>query len=258
MIPQIIHYTWFSGDPFPDNIQNCINSWKIHLPNYEFKLWDMETIRNINVPFLKEAIQAKKWAYAADFVRSYAVFHYGGIYLDTDVMLYQSLDKFLNNRAFIGKESSIHFVGRISSQYLSSHCFGAEKGHPFIKACLGYYLDRHFEISSNENLPSSLRYNFVLMPYIQAEIAKEYGYQANPYSQDVQSCKDGLMVYPSAVFDPKTQIADSVCRHLALGSWRDEKSDELNYSLKYKMEWRFIALLQKIVSPLHYLIIKVW
>lgn len=258
MIPKIIHYTWFSGDPFPEKIQQCIDSWHQQMPEYEFRLWDMEAIKDINVPFLKEAIKAQKWAYAADFVRSYAVYHYGGIYLDIDVMLYNSLDRFLNDRAFIGKETSLHFVGRMSCQYVTSHCFGAEKGHPFIKDCLDYYLGRHFEITTNEALPSSLRYNIVLMPYVQAEIAKGYGYQDNPNFQDVQFCKEGLTIYSSTIFDPITQTMDSVCRHLALGSWRDEKSDEINYSIKYKLEWRFVAFLQKILSPLHYVIIKIW
>lgn len=258
MIPKIIHYTWFSGDPFPEKIQQCIDSWHQQMPEYEFRLWDMEAIKDIDVPFLKEAIRVKKWAYAADFVRTYAVYHQGGIYLDTDVMLYKSFNPYLENSAFIGKERSIHFVGRMSSQHLSSHCFGAEKGHPFIKDCLEYYLDRHFEITSNESLPNSLRYNMVLMPYIQSEIAKGYGYQANPHYQEVQHCKEGLTIYPSCIFDSDGKNQDAVCQHLALGSWRDEKSSEQEYTLKYKFEWRLIALLQKMLSPLHYMIIKVW
>ena len=96
------------------------------------------------------------------------------------------------------------------------------------------------------------------MPYVQAEIAKGYGYQDNPSFQDVQFCKEGLTIYSSNFFDPITQTTDSVCRHLALGSWRDEKSSEPDYSFKYKLEWRFIALLQRIVTPLHYKIIKIW
>ena len=60
MIPKIIHYTWFSGDPFPEKIQQCIDSWHQQMPEYEFRLWDMEAIKDIDVPFLKEAIKAQK------------------------------------------------------------------------------------------------------------------------------------------------------------------------------------------------------
>jgi len=172
MIPKIIHYTWFSGEPFPEKIQVCIDSWKEHLPDYELRLWDMEAIKSIDSMFLREALAEKKWAYAADYVRLYAVYHEGGIYLDTDVMVYRSFDDLLGERAFIGKENSVHFEGGFTAQYLSSHCFGAEKGHPFVKDCLDYFEDRHFVTSANVKLPQPLRYNFVLLPYIQAEIAR--------------------------------------------------------------------------------------
>lgn len=94
MIPKIIHYTWFSNDPMPDKVLRCMASWQQIMPDYELKKWDMDAIKHIDVPFLKEALAAKKWAYAADFVRMYAVFYEGGIYLDTDVQVYKSFDRF--------------------------------------------------------------------------------------------------------------------------------------------------------------------
>ena len=56
MIPKIIHYTWFSDDPYPEKIKECMKSWKIHMPDYQFIHWDMEKIKDIKVPFLKEAL----------------------------------------------------------------------------------------------------------------------------------------------------------------------------------------------------------
>lgn len=40
MIPKIIHFCWMSGDPYPEKIKKCINSWKEKLPDYEIRLWD--------------------------------------------------------------------------------------------------------------------------------------------------------------------------------------------------------------------------
>ena len=45
MIPKIIHYTWFSDDPYPEKIKECMKSWKIHMPDYQFIHWDMEKIK---------------------------------------------------------------------------------------------------------------------------------------------------------------------------------------------------------------------
>jgi mannosyltransferase OCH1-like enzyme len=87
MIPKIIHYTWFSDEPYPTNINECIESWKKHMPEYEFVLWDSNKIVDINNLFMQQALLEKKWAFASDFVRLYAVYNYGGIYIDTEVLM---------------------------------------------------------------------------------------------------------------------------------------------------------------------------
>lgn len=256
MIPRIIHYTWFSGEPFPEDIKICIDSWKKQLPNYEFRLWNMNAIKDIESIFLKEAISEKKWAYAADFVRLYAIHNEGGIYLDTDVIVYKSFDPLINQKAFIGKENSIHFEGGFSSQYLTSHCFGAEKGHPFIKKCLDYFERRHFITSINIELPQPLRYNFVLLPYIQAEIAHQYGYDWKPQKQDIQNCELELTIFPTTYFDPIHMKGTSFCKHLALGSWRIDKPSEPNYNLRYKIEWRILKIVKRLLFKAGYEVLK--
>lgn len=257
MIPKIIHYTWFSGESFPVKIQECINSWKKNLPDYSFKLWDLSAIRDIDSVFLKEALSEKKWAYAADYVRLYAIFYEGGIYLDTDVFVYKSFDSLLVCSAFIGKENSIHFEGGFSSQYLGSHCFGAEKCHPFIKSCLDYFDNRHFVLSTHSELPQALKYNFVLLPYIQAEIARLYGYDWTPKIQTLQRCNSRLDIYPTEYFDPLKISQKSFCKHLAVGSWRVDNAAEPVYDLKYKIGWRLLWPLKWILKKAGYITIKV-
>lgn len=257
MIPKIIHYTWFSGDPFPENIQNCINSWKVHLSDYEFRIWDMDSVKGINSVFLKEALQERKWAYAADYVRLYAIYQEGGIYLDTDVLVYKPFDPLLKASAFIGKENSIHFEGGFTAQYLSSHCFGAKKNHPFIKDCLSYFEDRHFITSSNVNLPQPLRYNFVLLPYIQAEIARLYGYDWKPSKREIQRCNNELDIYPDVYFDADKNTDESYCKHLAVGGWRVDKAWEPTYNLKYKITWRLLWIFKWVLARAGYITIKV-
>lgn len=257
MISKVIHYTWFSGEPFPQKIKACIDSWHRLMPDYEYRLWDMEAIKDIDSVFLQEALACRKWAYAADYVRLFAVYHEGGIYLDTDVMLYKNFDDFLNNSAFIGKENSIHFTGRQSSQYLTSHCFGAEKKHPFLRKCLNYYANRHFVTSYDETLPPPLRFNYVIIPYIQAEIARTEGYDWKPLTQTIQRCENGLVIYPTSYFDPSAITTESVCRHLALGSWREDKSKEPIYNLRYKLEWRIVERIKKWLAKFNYLVMKI-
>lgn len=257
MIPKIIHYTWFSGEPFPEKIQACIDSWHKYMPEYEFVLWDAERISEINSIFLLEALAARKWAYAADYVRLYALVNYGGIYLDTDALVLKSLTPFLQHKAFIGKETSIHFTGDRSEQYLSSHAMGAEPGHPFMRDCLDYFTDRHFVQSGNERLPAPLRFNQVLLPYIQAEIAKLYGCDLRPLTQNIQECKEGLIVYPSDYFDVSKKTPNNTVCHLALGSWREDNwRKEYNYTFAFKLQWRFIYFFKWVLEKFGYVSYK--
>ncbi len=256
MIPKVLHYCWFSGEPYPPQVEECLASWKALLPDFSFRIWDKVSLCGMSSDYLKEALDKGKWACAADYVRLYALYHYGGVYLDTDVLLFGSLTPMLQHAAFIGKETSIHFEGRLSSQYLTSHCFGAEKGHPFVKDCLDYFEGRHFVQSQNERLPLSLRYSPIFLPYVQSEIARLYGYNERPSFQEIQLCKDGLVIYPSHYFDALTIKDETVCRHLALGSWRDRKSAEPVYNLRYKIEWRMVALLERLLRRYHYVLRK--
>lgn len=256
MIPKIIHYTWFSGDPFPESIQKCIDTWKKWMPDYDFRLWDMASIQDIDSVFLTEALKERKWAFAADVVRLYAVYNEGGIYLDTDVEVYRTFDSLLNIPAFIGRENSIHVHGCNTDVYLSSHCFGAEKGHPFIGRCLDYYNGRHFITSNDQSLPMSLKYDTTLLPFIQSELASQLGYDSSALMNVKQICKDDLVILPSYYFDAVSRKEETICRHLAIGSWRETSRKDIPCTLKYKIKWRIEYMIREFLGGLGYLMIE--
>ena len=79
-IPKIIHYCWLSGEPFPQNVKKCIASWHKFLPDYELILWDLKRFPLEKNIWVKQAFESKKYAFAADYIRLYAVYHFGGIY----------------------------------------------------------------------------------------------------------------------------------------------------------------------------------
>lgn len=135
MIPKIIHLCWMSGDPFPSDIQKCIDSWKRILPDYEIWLWDSKRFDLSTSVWVTEAYDKKKYAFCADYIRMYALFNYGGVYLDSDVEVLRSFNDLLTLPYFIGYESK---------QYFEAAVIGAEKGNPFIGDVLAYYKDRHF------------------------------------------------------------------------------------------------------------------
>lgn len=257
MIPKIIHYTWFSDEPFPQLVKECMESWHKYMPNWEYRLWDMDAIQNIESSWLQESLQVRKWAFAADFIRLYAVYNYGGVYLDTDVKVFQSFNPLLCHKAFIGRENSIHIGegNNTTNVYLGSHCFGAEKGNDYIRKCLEYYDNRHFILSENENLSPVLRFDMTLLPFIQSELAKNIGYNNSALANKEQKCQY-IRIYPSWYFDAVQVKPETFCRHLALGSWREMKSAQIQYTLIYKIKWRIRFVVEWILRKFGYIMVK--
>jgi hypothetical protein len=218
MIPKIIHYCWLSDDPFPANIQECIDSWKRVLPEYEIVKWDRKRFDIDSVPYVKEAYDAKKYAFCADYIRIYALYHYGGIYLDSDVMVYKPFDSFLNLHSFSSVEFHSYFLyARISNKKerlvgIEAAVLGSEKGATWLKDVLDYYEGRHFSLASNE-----LKKN--IMPRVIARVLhSKYGFQ---YTPTFQRLTNGMEVYPTEVFS--SRIADGCpikySTHLGANSW---------------------------------------
>lgn len=135
MIPKIIHLCWLSGDPYPPKIARCLESWKKFLPDYEVVLWDTNRFDLNSSIWVRQAFEKKKYAFAADYIRFYALYHMGGIYLDSDVEVLKSFNDLLDLPYFMGAEKA---------QTPEAAIIGAEKGCDWIKRCLDYYDNRSF------------------------------------------------------------------------------------------------------------------
>lgn len=221
-IPKIIHYCWLSGEEKPSFIQECIASWKKQMPDYEFWCWDTERFDVHSVKFVEEAYSVRKWAFAADYIRLYALYNYGGIYLDSDVMVFDRFDKFLHHSAFTSVES--YFYGKQENDYwIEMAIIGAEKGNPLVKSCLDYYETRRF-------IRDDGTYDQNIICHIIADIAeKKYGFKKNVFTDVPQQLKDEVLtLYPPYVFSHvRGDIRKGTCAiHMYQGSWRDSRRKE--------------------------------
>lgn len=95
MPPKIIHLCWFSKDPYPLEIKICLASWKRVLPDYTVRVWTYEDAKAIGCKYIDQALSVRKWAFAADVVRFYAVYKEGGVYMDSDIYLRKRFDRFI-------------------------------------------------------------------------------------------------------------------------------------------------------------------
>jgi hypothetical protein len=141
--------------PIPEKFQQYIATWKANLPDYEFMLWDFNRFDINSSQFIKEGFEARQYGFAADPMRLYALYHYGGIYLDTDVEVIKPFDEsMLDTDLMMGIEST-------TSRWMEVGCFGAEKGHPYIKKALDYYANRPFD-------------NSKVLPHVMYEVWQEH------------------------------------------------------------------------------------
>lgn len=207
MIPKKIHFVWVGGNEKPKDIRRCMKTWKKHLKDYEIIEWNESNFDIGSHPFVKAAYKAKKWAYVSDYIRMYAIYNYGGIYLDTDVLVLDNFDSFLKDKVFVGYENP---------EFPFTAVFGAEKGHPFIKKLLDYYdgLDQYkFDFKNNNTISVS------------DILINEYGCKTGNIEQKLRT---GIKVYKDDVLCNPSKNSYSI--HVFTGSWLDDKK-----TIKYKI-----------------------
>ena len=207
MIPKVIHYCWFGRGKMPELALKCIESWKKYCPDYEIKEWNEDNFDLDMYPYAREAYDNRKFAFVTDVVRLYALYHEGGVYMDTDVEVLKPLDKFLVHHAFSGFEDDWDVpTGIIAS----------EKGGRWAKENLDYYKEKHFvnadgsfDVTSNVKTITKL-----LLPY---------GLKRNNTYQDFPGL---ITLYTKDYFCPKNYISREIlltenthCIHHFNGSW---------------------------------------
>ena len=104
---KIIHYCWFGGNPKPKKFEYYKKTWQRYLPDFEIMEWNEKNFDIHCNKFVEEAYKNKKWAFVSDVARVYALYNYGGIYMDTDVEVLKSFDSLLKYDGFSGFEVSI-------------------------------------------------------------------------------------------------------------------------------------------------------
>lgn len=182
MIPKKIHYCWFGGNPLPKSAQNYIETWKKYCSDYEIIEWNESNFDINGNQYVKEAYENKKFAFVSDYVRLYAMYNYGGVYMDTDVEVLRSLDEFLHHQAFSGFETP---------DYIPTGIMACEKGFELFGEFLDYYANRSF-YKPNGSL--DMRTNVETM----TEIVDKYGLVKDGSYQEI----NGFALYPREIFCP--------------------------------------------------------
>ena len=198
MIPKIIHYCWFGRNPIPNQLAIYMESWKRFCPEYEIKLWNEDSFDIESHSFVKSAYKQKKYAYVSDYVRAYALYNYGGIYLDTDVELKNKLDEFLLHDAFTGFEAeNLPFTA----------VWGSKPYHRLAELILLDYKNKTY--TPNEP-PNTISVTNLLVDHFNIDKSKNE-------LQIGLNQTDKIHIYPSTTFC--LDLPQNIATHHFYGSW---------------------------------------
>lgn len=218
-IPKVIHYIWLGTRPFDKTSIKCMESWKKYLPDYKIKRWgDEECINIINCnKYAKQAYEAQKYAFVSDYLRVYVLYHFGGIYMDTDVQIFKSIDRFLNDEAFTSFESA---------SSIPTALMASAKGSKWMKMLLDDYENREF---IQEDGSMDLTTNVTVI----TNLSIPWGLVRNNKEQILRS---SVHIYPREYFCPIDLVnrknnmftENTYAAHLFNGSWQSPLRQKLS------------------------------
>lgn len=218
---KVLHYCWFGKKPLPQSAQKCMESWQKFCPDFVVKRWDETNFDIDSVPFVKEAYAAEKWAFVSDYVRTYALYEEGGLYVDTDVEFVKKIDDLLNC-SFIGFETpEIVNPGLI--------LYAKQPRQLFFEKILSHYQSLHY----NDDMKSELT-----SPILYTKFLEEYDLKKDNSLQHLEE----ITVYPMEYFQPlgdkrygiKKQFTENTrAIHHYDASWLNKTEKDL-FSLKMK------------------------
>ena len=222
----------------PQLAQDCIASWHRFLPDWEYKLWNEDNFDVASVPYVREAYEAGKYAFVTDYVRLFALYTEGGVYMDTDVEVLKPFDDLLHLTAFTGYEGS---------KYLPpvTGTMASEAGGLWVRNRLDEYANAHFvnpdgsyDMTTNTSRISSSM--------------KEKGFVQDGRYQVFED----MHIFPAEYFCPRQTTGEflltsnTYCDHHFMGTWNDMKQS-LPFMLRLfgpKSRAALIKLKRKIIG----------
>lgn len=239
-IPKIIHYCWFGKGVMPDLVEQCIASWKKHMPEWEYRLWTEDNFEISKAPqYVLEAYTAKKYAFVSDYVRLWALEREGGLYMDVDFEVYKPFDDLMEQyEAFAGYEGSKHnpvMMGVIA----------AKAHHSWIQGMMQTYMNRRFAYAEGSlDMTPNTGYFINWM--------QERGFVADGVEKDWK----GVHILPVECFCPRLTTGENLCcertycEHKGLHSWSGDGGWKIKFLNLFSSKWKIklIKLKRKILG----------
>jgi Glycosyltransferase sugar-binding region containing DXD motif len=198
MIPRTIHYIWLGRSVKPALMQRCIQSWHDHLPDFRIVEWNEDNFDLSSSPWLKSMYASGKYAFASDFVRLKVLQQFGGVYLDTDLEVFNSFCHCLDAGMILG------FM--YDDCALSTALIGSIPNHPALAGLISIYesLDKQSAIINNT----------IMTKYFLAH------YPSFRLTGREQTIADDIHIFPKDYFEiPSKKTDRGFTRHHGSNTW---------------------------------------
>ena len=220
MIPKKIHYCWFGGNPLPALAVKCIESWKKYLPDYEIIEWNENNFDVGCINYVREAYEAKKWAFVSDYARLKILYEHGGLYFDTDVEVIKDMSHIINAGPFMGFETDGVSLPELGLTVNPGLGLAAAPGLALYKEILDDYEEAHF-------LKADGTLDLTTIVQRTTKILKYHGLQQIGGIQTI----DGINIYPKDYFNPIDMESgrlviteNTVSIHRFMASWESKNN----------------------------------
>lgn len=240
MIPKIIHYCWFGGNPKPELVERCMESWHKCMPDWTYMEWNENNFDIAATPlYVRQAYEAKKYAFVSDYVRLWALEQYGGLYMDVDFEVYKSFEDLLDNPAFAGWQGSKRLPVMMG-------VMASEPHGEWVKGMLKTYDDRSFILPDGT-------YDMTPNTEYFTDWMVSRGFVCDGYEKDWSNI---LHVYPVEYFCPGLTTGENIrsertyCEHKGLHSWSGNGGWKTKLLHMVGPEWktRLIKLKRKLLG----------
>ena len=222
MIPKIIHYCWFGRNPLPASAKRCIASWRKFLPDHEIREWNEDNFDVNCIPYTQQAYEVKKYAFVSDYARFWILYHYGGLYFDTDVEVIAPMDEILDRGAFMGVEKGAFMDGK--PMVNPGLGLGVEARNSFYGRMLKVYSSLNYRMANGTFNTATI------VTYTTKELYS-YGMKLSEEKQQI----DGIWIYPADFFcpmDSTTGIITMTNRTVSIHHYDCSWIDHNTYSFK--------------------------
>lgn len=212
LIPKKIHYFWFGSGKKNELFYKCLESWKKFAPGFEIIEWNESNCDINECEYVKEAYKAEKWAFVSDYFRIKKMYEYGGIYVDTDTEVVNSVVPLTVNNIFFAFETK---------KQIHAGIFGAVPHAPIIKEWLKTYENDHL-LKEDGTLNTSN----TIVKRLTKILEKKYKAVLNGQKQKL---KDGIVLYQPNELTLDMHDGRCIAQHHYEASWWDVKVGNTSY-----------------------------